>query len=353
MDRTPLSPLHPNPLSHSPEISVVMPCFNASGTVARAIASIQAQTHRDWELIVINDGSSDGTGEILTAIAAADPRICLHHRPHEGVVGASNHALSLVSGRLVARMDADDVSLPQRLERQAQALADHPELGAVSCRTRFAGDAGQAGGYAHHVAWTNQCLSAETIALNRFIDLPVPHPTLMFRRGLVEALGAYRHGGFPEDYEMILRWISGGVVIGKVDEELFDWHDPPRRLSRSDPRYAMDAFHHCKAPYLAQAIAASGCAERELWIWGAGRPARKCARPLEAAWKPAAGFIDIDPRKIGRRIHRRPVVSSGQLPPAETAVIVSYVGTRGARDVIRAELCAAGRVEGVDFWIAA
>ena len=340
-------------MSRAPDISVVMPCFNASGTVARAIASIQAQTHRNWELIVINDGSTDCSAEILTTIAAADPRIRLFHRPHEGVVGASNHGLSLTNGRFIARMDADDVSLPLRLERQAQALDTRPELGAVSCLTRFAGDATRAGGYAHHVAWTNQCVTAETIALNRFIDLPVPHPTLMFRRELIDKPGAYRHGDFPEDYEMILRWISHGEAIGKVDEILFDWHDPPGRLSRSDPRYAMDAFHVCKAPYLAQAIAASACADRDLWIWGAGRPARKCARPLEAAWKPAAGFIDIDPLKIGRRLQGRPVVSSEQLPPADAAVIVSYVGSRGARDVIRRDLTQAGRVEGVDFWIAA
>lgn len=181
----------------------------------------------------------------------------------------------------------------------------------------------------------------------------MPHPTLMFRRSLVADLGGYRQGAFPEDYEMMLRWISHGTVVGKIDDVLLDWHDPPDRLSRNDPRYDMEAFHRCKAPWLAQAIAASGCAERELWIWGAGRPARKCARPLEAAWKPASGFIDIDPRKIGRTIHGSPVVSAENLPEPARAVIVSYVGTRGAREVIRGELRRAGRVEGVDFWIAA
>lgn len=330
-----------------------MPCYNASGTVIRAIASIQNQTYQNWELIVIDDGSTDDTPELLHAHSVADPRIRIAHRPHEGVVAASNHGLSLTSGRFIARMDADDVSLPLRLERQAHVLNKRPELGAVSCLTRFAGDVTKAGGYAHHVDWTNRCITSDMIALNRFIDLPVPHPTLMFRRSLVDAMGGYRQGEFPEDYELILRWISHGTMIGKVDEELFDWHDPPRRLSRSDPRYAMDAFHHCKAPYLAQAIAASGRADSELWVWGAGRPARKCARPLEAAWKAAAGFIDIDPRKIGRSIQGRPVVSSEHLPAAESAVIVSYVGTRGARDVIRADLTQTGRVEGVDFWIAA
>ena len=250
-------------------------------------------------------------------------------------------------------MDADDVSLPMRLEKQSQALSTEPELDAVSCLARFAGDADTAGGYAHHVAWTNQHITPAQIKLNRFIDLPVPHPTLMYRRELIDQLGGYRHGDFPEDYEMILRWIAGGAMIGKLNEVLYDWHDPASRLSRNDPRYDMEAFHHCKAPYLSQAIKDQDLTGRELWIWGAGRPARKCARPLESAWKAASGFIDIDPRKIGRLIQTRPVISSTQLPPIDESIIVSYVGTRGAREKIRNELLASGRTEGVDFWICA
>ena len=175
----------------------------------------------------------------------------------------------------------------------------------------------------------------------------------MYRREIIENHGGYRHCGFPEDYEMVLRWIDAGVNIGKVDQTLYNWHDPPTRLSRNDSRYDPAAFHLCKAPYLTNSIISSGCGDRELWIWGAGRPARKCARPIEDAWKAASGYIDIDPRKIGRELHGRPVVSSQNLPEKDNAVILSYVGTRGARHRIRAELLASGRTEGVDFWICA
>ena len=330
-----------------------MPCYNASGTVARAISSIQSQTFSSWELIVIDDGSTDDSADIIAKLAKNEPRIHLESRNHQGVVAATNHGLAMARGRLIARMDADDVSRPDRLARQVDTLTSHPELGAVSCLAHFAGNTATAAGYAHHVKWANECLSSEQIELNRFIDLPVPHPTLMFRQLLLGLYGDYSDGVFPEDYEIVLRWISHKIKIGKINEVLFDWYDPPTRLSRNDNRYDMAAFHACKAPYLAQAIAASGCADRELWIAGAGRPARKCARPLEDVWKQASGFIDIDPRKIGRVIHGSPVVSLDDLPCIQQAVIVSYVGTRGARDVIRERLLASGRIEGVDFWIAA
>lgn len=331
-----------------------MPCYNASSTVARAVTSIREQTRPDWELIVVDDGSTDDSADQVENLAQNDPRIRLVRCAHQGVVAASNHGFSLSRATpLIARMDADDVSHPTRLEQQSQALATDAGLGTVSCLARFAGNHQTAGGYAHHVQWTNRQVRVDAIALNRFIDLPVPHPTLMYRREVVEKFGGYRDGGFPEDYEMFLRWLAGGVRIGKVNEALYDWYDPPTRLSRNDPRYDMAAFHRCKAPYLTQAIDESGGAHRELWIAGAGRPARKCAAPLEQAWKPASGFVDIDPRKIGRLLHGRPVVAMNALPPTDQAVIVSYVGTRGAGDRIRKALIATGRTEGTDFWIAA
>lgn len=335
------------------KISVIMPCFNAEATLARAVQSIREQTFTDWELIIVDDGSTDGSRTIAAELASKDKRIQLVCQTHQGVVAAANAGFSASSGTHIARMDADDASHPTRLEKQLGALNEQPGMDVMSCLVRFAGDSKTAGGYAHHVEWTNCHLSAEQIALNRFVDLPFPHPTIMYRRTLVEDFGGYHQGDFPEDYEMILRWFSKGAKIGKVHQVLYDWHDPPTRLSRNDSRYDMQAFHNCKAPYLAEAIRACGNHQRELWIWGAGRPARKCAKPLEAAWKPASGFIDIDPRKIGRTLQGRPVVGADALPPAGQCVIVSYVGNRGAGDTIREALLGAGRIEGEDFWICA
>ncbi|NWK57074.1 glycosyltransferase family 2 protein [Verrucomicrobiaceae bacterium N1E253] len=330
-----------------------MPCYQAGNSVGRAINSIRTQTFKDWELIVVDDGSSDHSIDEILNHVRQDQRVCLIRQPHQGVVAASNHGFEHARGATIARMDADDVSRPRRLECQLEYLHAHRDLGAVSCQVHFAGDSSLAGGYAHHVHWTNSCRDAASIERNRFIDLPVPHPTLLYRREIIEQHGHYRHGDFPEDYELILRWISQGVSIGKTEDILFDWYDPPSRLSRNDTRYHMSAFHQCKAPYLLKALQKNGTDTRDLWIWGAGRPSRKSARPLEHVWKQASGFIDIDPAKIGRQLHGRPVVSPNDLPPPEQAVIVSYVGTRGAHQNIRECLLSAGRREGIDFWIAA
>ncbi|QQL43686.1 glycosyltransferase family 2 protein [Sulfuriroseicoccus oceanibius] len=336
-----------------PAISVVMPAFNAQATIERAIASITAQSFSDWELIIVNDGSSDDTLAIARQCAAADSRIRVLNEPHRGVVGASNAGFAASRAPVIARMDADDQSTPNRLADQYTWLADHPHHHAVSGQVEFAGCRESAAGYGAHVDWTNQLVTPEQIAHNRFVDLPFPHPSLMYRRTLVEQFGGYRDGEFPEDYELMLRWFDNGMLVGKVPHPVLLWNDPPTRLSRNDPRYAMPEFHRCKAPFLANAIVRSAAGGRPLWIWGAGRPARKNARLLEAAYQVAAGFIDIDPRKIGRSLAGRPIISADTLPPIEESVIVSYVGNRGAGQIIRDQLLATGRTEGTDFWIAA
>lgn len=335
-----------------PSLSIVIPCYNASDTIARAVDSVRAQSLTDWELIIVDDGSTDGTADIVATLAANDSRIQLERRPHLGVSSAANHGMSIASAPLIARMDSDDTSRPDRMAKQLDFLTKNPTIDIVSCLVNFAGDPKTAGGYAYHVEWANRFVNHDQILLNRFVDLPMPNPTLMLRRDLLKKHGDFRHGDFPEDYELFLRWISEGVRVGKIDKILYDWHDPPTRLTRNDTRYDKAAFHRCKATYLTKAIINSGCANRDLWIWGAGRPARKYANSLETTWKPASGFIDIDPRKIGHSLNGRPIVSTTDLPSTENSVIVSYVGTRGARDVIRSELLSTGRTEGTDFWLA-
>src|SRR6478609_1964644 len=109
----------------SPVVSVLMPVYNAQRYLTAAVESIRGQTFRDFEFIIVDDGSTDRSGEILRKFAAEDPRIKLISRPNTGYVVALNEALSCARGEFVARMDADDISLPARFERQVAHLREH------------------------------------------------------------------------------------------------------------------------------------------------------------------------------------------------------------------------------------
>ncbi len=335
-----------------PLVSVVMPVRNAGATVARAVASIQGQTLRDWELIAIDDGSKDASRFILIEMAQSDPRIRIL-RTKGGLVAALNAGLAAATGEFVARMDADDESAPSRLERQAQFLQLNPALGLVSCEVAYGGDRTKQTGYALHVDWLNTLLTPEAIALNRFIESPFAHPSVMFRRALVEAHGGYRDGDFPEDYELWLRWLDAGVPMAKLPELLFTWHDLPDRLSRTDPRYAPEAFYRLKAHWLAEWLKHDLESGRAVWVWGAGRPTRQRAAHLAAHGVAIAGYVDIDAKKTGRKVGGVPVIAPADLPPREASFILGYVGTRGARQIIRTALSKSGRTEGADFLMCA
>lgn len=329
-----------------------MPARDAAATIARAVASIQGQTLRDWELVALDDGSKDATRFILIEMAQLDPRIRVL-RTKSGIAGALNAGIAAATGEFIARMDADDESAPDRLEKQAAFLTANPEIGVVGCRVDFGGDRAKSEGYALHVDWVNSLLTPEQIFVNRFVESPFAHPSVMFRRALVDEHGGYRVGDFPEDYELWLRWLDLDVKMAKLPETLLTWYDFPHRLSRVDPRYSPEAFFQLKAHWIAEWVKRELPPERAIWIWGAGRPTRKRAALLEAHGVKIAGYIDVDLKKTGKKVGGVPVVGTDKLPPVETSFVLGYVSKRGAREFNDDVLRKSGRVLGRDYLMCA
>jgi hypothetical protein len=174
----------------------------------------------------------------------------------------------------------------------------------------------------------------------------------MFRRAVAERLGGYRAGEFPEDYELWLRWLEGGVRMEKRPETLLVWNDDPARLSRRDPRYAPEAFWRAKAPYLARWLVTRN-PHHPIFAWGAGRVTRRRVRALLAHGVEIQAWVDIDPRKVGGRLDDRPVVSPDALPPAGRCFVLACVASHGARERIEAWLRAADHRAGEGYVLAA
>ena len=206
-------------MSASPAISVVLPVYNAEAYVSEAVESILAQSFTDFELIAINDGSTDGSGAILRELAARDTRIVLVERPNDGLVSALNEGIESARAEFIARMDADDVAMPERFALQYARMVKEPELAVLGSLIRLIDEAGNvtgSGGYS---------LTPERIA--RYLrerGCPVAHPTVMMRRGAVLKVGGYRKAfSHAEDYDLWLRMSDLGYAIANLPQPLLNY----------------------------------------------------------------------------------------------------------------------------------
>lgn len=296
---------------------------------------MSAQTDGDFEIIAVDDASTDRTPVLLRERARLDGRLRVlstAQGSEQGIVAALNQGIAAARGRYIARMDADDLCRPERLRLQAEYLDAHAGVGLVASRVAFAGDRQAQRGLALFVDWTNELLAPADIARARFVETPVIHPSVMFRRELVALHGGYRSGDFPEDYELWLRWLDQGVKFVKLPQVLLEWTDRQDRLTRSDPRYAFEAFFRVKAPNIARWLATNNPAHPRVVVWGAGRTARRRFAYLAAEGVEPIAYVDIDPKKIGWKIAGVPVIRAAGIP--DGVLVLIYVGKRGARRLI-------------------
>jgi glycosyltransferase involved in cell wall biosynthesis len=330
-----------------PSISIVMPFRNAAATLPEALASVLAQDSGDWELLAVDDHSTDGSAEVVRELADGDRRVrLLSNQGLPGVVGASVTACRVATGEWLARMDADDVSHPGRLRRQRAMVRERPELDVIGCRVEILSPLGD--GMVRHVDWVNTMMEPEEIANARFIENPMVHPSSLMRRSAVEAAGGYLEVPWAEDHDLYLRMLERGSVFAKVPETLLKWRDSPGRLTRSDPRYGDVCRHRMRAHFLSRMAAVKECG---VAIAGAGPIGKTLAQELQALGVVVRGFFDVHPRRIGETIHGAEVAGLEQFGRRwREAVLLSAVGVPGGREEVAGLASKAGYVEGGDFW---
>lgn len=334
----------------APLVSVLLPVRDAAATLPACLASIARQRGVAFECVVVDDGSRDATRAIAEDLACHDDRFCVVATPPRGLVAALNEGLARCRGIFVARMDADDWMHRDRLALQAEALAADASLAGVGCRVRCFPRAGLQDGLRDYETWLRGIDSPERVARERFVECPLPHPTWMLRRAVYESLGGYRNGGWPEDYDLLLRAIEAGRRIGVVPRRLLGWRDRPGRMWRSDAAYAPDRFLACKAHFLARGPLRHADA---YLLWGHGETGRALRRALATEGKRPAAIVEIHPRRLGNVIHGAPVVRPESIESLPRLPLVASVAGAPARAEIRAFCARAGLREGADFFVAA
>lgn len=212
-------------MSAEPRVSVLMPVRNGALFLREALESILAQTFADFELLAIDDGSTDATAELLAEHARRDVRLRVERQDAHGLTATLNRGIALARGSYIARFDADDVALPQRLEKQVRFLDANPGVAGVGSRFESFGGAGRA-----LPVEELPCDPARIRAL-----LPerncISHPTVVLRRDVLLELGGYRPAfAAAEDYDLWLR-ITDARALANLEEALVRYRVHPGQAS--------------------------------------------------------------------------------------------------------------------------
>ncbi len=328
-----------------PQVSFLIPFYNPGNRIFDCIESVLSQEGPEFEVVLVDNGSNDGTFDMVASKYRIHHRIRLAHEPQIGVAHALNTGLKWCSGQYIARMDADDICLPGRMVKQAGHLDSNPSVGLVSGLVQHkGGDTSE--GMAFYVEQINKLIKSEDIRNFRFIDSPFAHPSVMFRKELIHLYGGYSTDGVPEDYELWLRWMESGVTMEKINEDVINWNDLPTRLSRNHPNYSRESFESARIPYLNRWLRGNVRPDKPIFIWGGGKFSRQKARMLEQAGSRIRGFIDVVDKGV---VDGKPVIHFTRIPPPGSIFILSSVSNRGKYQEIREHLTSNGHVEEIDF----
>jgi len=207
--------------NRNPTVSVIIPTYNRAHLVGRAIRSVLNQTCQDFELIVVDDGSTDNTWQILQSYAASEPRIVLvRNETNVGVATSLNKGLGLAQGEYIAPMDADDVSLSGRLAAQMSFLDEYPEVGVVGCAVQIINARGSLMRVVRPPTMHGLILWALCFST------PLAHPTVVFRRAVVEHVGGYDDALLANQDRDLWQRLSSVTRFANLPDVyfLYGWH---------------------------------------------------------------------------------------------------------------------------------
>lgn len=330
-------------------VTILLPFFKAGAEFDRAVESIAQQTFQHWQLLLIsNNGNPEGLG-IAEKWVGKDPRIKLLQEQKQGIAHALNAGLAHCQSPFIARMDADDISHPERLSKQFDFLENNPQIDVVCSQTIFKTDIPGSEGFSIFVDWQNSIISPEEHFLYRFIESPIAHPTIMFRKELIEKFGPYSTRSVPEDYELWLRWMDQGVRFYKIPEPLLTWNDHSGRLTRTHENYSREAFFQVKCEYLSKWIKRNVPSGKKIVVCGSSRIGRKRAALLQELGVEIFGFTDVKKRP-NRQVN---FIRIPEITQPEPWFLINFIARRGVGQAIRTHFSALGFEEGKDFILAA
>lgn len=318
----------------NPLISILIPFKNTEAFIADCLNSILKQSYTNWEVLIVDDHSTDSSYKIVNAFADANARITLLKNNGSGIIDALRLAFKSSTGALITRMDSDDLMLPNKLQVLAHGLLKYGKQHVALGLVHYFSATGIKDGYKNYEIWLNTLTKTGCNYNEIYKECVIPSPCWMLYRDDLIACNAFNPNTYPEDYDLAFRFYKHGYKCIPCNETLHHWRDYSSRASRTDAHYTDNHFIPLKLDYFLELDLNPN---KTLVLWGAGNKGKTMAKYLI---KKSIHFdwICDNPNKIGHNIYGKILKSTRFLNEVTHTQSIISVANKTAKIEILAHL---------------
>lgn len=303
----------------NPLVSIIMPVKNAAPFLIECLDSITHQSYQNWELIAINDHSSDSSLEILKNYEIRDNRIHVLGNKGSGIINALNIGYVYSKGELITRMDADDIMPLEKINSLVSALLKHGKGNIATGFVQYFSEETIGEGFLNYQLWLNSLTANNNHFNDIYKECPIASPCWMAWKIDFDNCGAFASETYPEDYDLVFRFYKQKYSCIGISKILHLWRDSPNRASRTDENYQDNRFLNLKINYF---LEVDYDKNRDLILWGAGKKGKQIAKLLIEN-QISFQWICNTPNKIGKEISTKILQDCSLLPFENTQIIIA------------------------------
>ncbi|MEQ5791643.1 glycosyltransferase [Muricauda sp. NFXS6] len=313
------------------KVSIIIPFKNTAHFLPECLDSIVNQSYSNWEVLAVNDHSSDESYALLSSYSLKDERIKVFQNKSSGIISALQTGYANSNGDFVTRMDSDDIMKPNRLEVMINSLNENGKGHVAVGQVKYFSNRGISNGYERYEQWLNRLTSSGHNFDEIYKECVIPSPCWMTHRADFEKCEGFEPQRYPEDYDLTFRFYEHGFQIIPCDQVLHLWRDYDTRTSRTHEHYAQNYFLDIKLHYF---LKLNHDQARPLVVWGAGFKGKKIAKGLK---KQGLDFVWLcdNPKKIGKSIYGKELVHFEALQGLDNPQSIITVANEDAQKEIR------------------
>lgn len=330
-----------------PLVSIIMATKDTEPYLPACLDSILTQTYPNWELIAVNDHSSDRTPEILEAYAQRDQRVRVFHSNRPKLIPTLQEGYKHVKGTLINRMDSDDKMPADKLEVLVNEWQKHGKGTVIAGGTEHFVDEGEVGdGFLRYERWLNDVARRSAHYEEIYKECVIPSHSWLAHKDDFDAVGAFDSEIYPEDYDLTFRFYKQGLTIAGIDKVLHHWRDRSNRISRTWEEYKDNRYFELKINNFYEL---DRDLSRPLVLWGAGRNGKDMAKLLLQK-ESSFHWVCDNKNKIGKDVYGIRLAHFESIQALENPQIMIVVASPDGQVEIREELKKWGKKPVTDFW---